>query len=96
VDVYVDVPRQGVRRIRRRSPLQTKKGTEAYERELIEAASPEGLLVDLSAKLGLDLSRLDLDAPLDDLHAPGVQGIIEQLSGRLPNCASVSFVHAAS
>jgi long-chain alkane monooxygenase len=52
------------------------------ERELIEAASPEGLLVDLSAKLGLDLSRLDLDAPLDDLHAPGVQGIIEQLRAR--------------
>jgi hypothetical protein len=38
VDVYVDVPTQGVRRIRRRSPLQTKKGAEAYERELIEAA----------------------------------------------------------
>jgi integrase len=38
VDVYVDVPQQGVRRIRRRSPIQTRKGTEAYERELIEAA----------------------------------------------------------
>jgi len=38
VDVYVDVPSQGVRRIRRRSPIQTRKGSEAYERELIEAA----------------------------------------------------------
>lgn len=38
VDVYVDVPQQGVRRIRRRSPIQTKKGAEAYERELLEAA----------------------------------------------------------
>jgi integrase len=38
VDVYVDVPQDGLRRIRRRSPLQTKKGAEAYERELIEAA----------------------------------------------------------
>jgi integrase len=38
VDVYVDVPQVGVRRIRRRSPIQTKKGTEAYERQLIEAA----------------------------------------------------------
>jgi integrase len=37
-DVYVDVPSQGVRRIRRRSPIQTRKGAEAYERELIEAA----------------------------------------------------------
>lgn len=38
VDVYVDVPSQGVRRIRRRSPIQTRKGSEVYERELIEAA----------------------------------------------------------
>lgn len=38
VDVYVDVPSQGVRRIRRRSPIQTRKGSESYERELIEAA----------------------------------------------------------
>jgi hypothetical protein len=38
VDVYVNVPSQGVRRIRRRSPIQTRKGAEAYERELIEAA----------------------------------------------------------
>jgi alkanesulfonate monooxygenase SsuD/methylene tetrahydromethanopterin reductase-like flavin-dependent oxidoreductase (luciferase family) len=49
------------------------------ERELIDSASPEGLLVDLSAKLGLDLGRLDLDAALDDLDVPGVQGIVEQL-----------------
>ena len=38
VDVYVDVPSQGVRRIRRRSPIQTRRGAEAYERELIEVA----------------------------------------------------------
>lgn len=38
VDVYVEVPGQGVRRIRRQSPVQTKKGTEAYERQLVEAA----------------------------------------------------------
>src|SRR6266849_10919645 len=38
VDVYVDVPSQGVRRLRRRSPIQTRKGAVAYERELIEAA----------------------------------------------------------
>jgi integrase len=37
-DVYVDVPSQGVRRIRRRSPIQTRKGAETFERELIEAA----------------------------------------------------------
>ena len=38
VDVYVEVPSQGVRRIRRRSPVQTKRGAEAYERQLVEAA----------------------------------------------------------
>jgi integrase len=38
VDVYVDVPQRGIRRIRRRSPLQTKRGAELYERELVEAA----------------------------------------------------------
>jgi integrase len=38
VDVYVNIPGQEPRRIRRRSPVQTKKGTEAYERQLIEAA----------------------------------------------------------
>jgi FMN-dependent oxidoreductase (nitrilotriacetate monooxygenase family) len=49
------------------------------ERELFKAASPEGLLVDLSAKLGLDLGTVDLDATLDELDVPGVRGIIEQL-----------------
>lgn len=38
VDVRVNVPGQGRRRIRRRSPVQTKKGAEAYERQLVEAA----------------------------------------------------------
>lgn len=38
VDVYVTVPGEGTRRIRRRSPVQTKKATEAYERQLLEDA----------------------------------------------------------
>lgn len=38
MDVWVDVPAEGRRRIRRRSPIQTKKGAEAYERQLLEVA----------------------------------------------------------
>ncbi len=51
------------------------------ERELIESASHEGLLVDLSGKLGVDLGGLAVDATLDELDAPGVRGIIAQLRG---------------
>ncbi|MEM9494190.1 MAG: site-specific integrase, partial [Myxococcota bacterium] len=38
VDVGVNVPGKGRQRIRRRSPVQTKKGAVAYERVLIEDA----------------------------------------------------------
>lgn len=36
VDVWVNLPGQGRRRLRRQSPIQTKKATEAYERKLLE------------------------------------------------------------
>lgn len=51
VDVRVDVPGRGRRRIRRRSPVQTRKGTEAYERQLVEAA--------LSTSTRCDARRFD-------------------------------------
>jgi long-chain alkane monooxygenase len=51
------------------------------EQELIESASREGLLIDLSGKLGLDLGGLSLDVTLDELDVPGVRGIITQLKG---------------
>jgi integrase len=38
VDVYVNLPGRKPRRIRKRSPIQTKKAALAYERELLEAA----------------------------------------------------------
>ena len=38
VDVIVNVPGEGPRRIRRKSPVQTRKGAQAYERQLVEAA----------------------------------------------------------
>jgi FMN-dependent oxidoreductase (nitrilotriacetate monooxygenase family) len=49
------------------------------ERELLSWASAEGLLVDLSAKLDVDLAGVNLDAPLADLDVPGVRGIVETL-----------------
>jgi integrase len=38
VDAWIDVPGRGRERIRKRSPIQTKKGTEQYEVDLIAAA----------------------------------------------------------
>jgi len=37
IDVYVRLPGRKPRRIRRRSPVQTKKGAAAYERQILEA-----------------------------------------------------------
>lgn len=46
VDVWVDIPGQGKRRIRKRSRVQSKRGAEAHERDLIvetlAAAAAEG------------------------------------------------------
>jgi len=36
VDVRIDVPGEGRQRFRKRSPFQTKKGTEKFEREFVE------------------------------------------------------------
>ncbi len=38
VDLWIDVPGQGRQRLRKKSPVQTKKGAEQYERELAESA----------------------------------------------------------
>jgi integrase len=36
VDTWIDVPGEGRQRLRKRSPIQTKKGTEDYEKILVE------------------------------------------------------------
>lgn len=37
MDTWVDIPGEGRRRIRRRSPIQTRRGAEEYERRLLES-----------------------------------------------------------
>lgn len=49
------------------------------EAELLEWVSVEGLLADLSGKLGVDLGDVELDKPLAELRVPGVQGIVDTL-----------------
>jgi FMN-dependent oxidoreductase (nitrilotriacetate monooxygenase family) len=53
------------------------------ESELLEWVSIEGVLADLSGKLGVDLSAIDLDRPVGELRVDGVQGIIDGLRERL-------------
>ena len=38
VDTWLNVPGEGRRRLRRQSPVQTRRGAELYERQLVEAA----------------------------------------------------------
>src|SRR5688572_836043 len=42
VDLWVDVPGQGRERLRKKSPVQTKKGAEQYERDLVESVLSSG------------------------------------------------------
>lgn len=42
VDVWVDVPGKGRKRLRKKSPIQTKKGAQQYEQELVESALSSG------------------------------------------------------
>jgi len=49
------------------------------EAELIDWVSVEGVLADLSGKLGVDLGDVDLDQPVSQLRVPGVQGIVDTL-----------------
>jgi len=52
------------------------------EAELLEWVSIEGVLADLSGKLGVDLAGIDLDRPLGELRVSGVQGIIDAVRER--------------
>jgi FMN-dependent oxidoreductase (nitrilotriacetate monooxygenase family) len=62
----------------------TEAAARCREADLIEWVSVEGVIADLSAKLGVDLGDVDLDQPLAELRVPGVQGIVDALrdSGR--------------
>jgi len=55
------------------------------EAELLAQVSVEGVLADLSGKLGIDLGAIDLDRPIRDVRVEGVQGIIDSLKASDPD-----------
>jgi long-chain alkane monooxygenase len=62
----------------------TEEEARRREEELLEWVSIEGVLADLSGKLGVDLGQVDLDRPVGDLTVAGVQGIIDSLRASDP------------
>ncbi len=63
----------------------TEEEARRREGELLEWVSLEGVLADLSGKLGIDLAGIELDRPLGDLQVAGVQGIVESLRASRPD-----------
>ena len=59
---------------------ETEDAARAKERALIEAVPPLGGLTQLSTHLGYDLSRVPLDATLEDFAAENGQGLLQMLS----------------
>jgi long-chain alkane monooxygenase len=62
----------------------TEEEARRREAELLEWVSIEGVLADLSGKLGVDLAQVDLDRPVGELAVAGVQGIIDSLRASDP------------
>lgn len=63
----------------------TEREAREREAELLGQVSVEGVLADLSGKLGIDLGGIDLDAPIRDVRVEGVQGIIDSLKASDPD-----------
>ncbi|MGE0683045.1 MAG: LLM class flavin-dependent oxidoreductase [Candidatus Binatia bacterium] len=59
---------------------ETEDAAKAKERALIEAVPPLGGLTQLSTHIGYDLSRVPLDATLEDFEAENGQGLLQMLS----------------
>ena len=59
-------------------PIVGRTAQEAAEKErmVLERVPLEASLTLLSAHLGLDLSTFDLDAPVQEMEIPGIQGIL--------------------
>ncbi len=62
----------------------TEEEARRREAELLAQVSVEGVLADLSGKLGIDLGAVDLDAPIRDVRVDGVQGIVDSLKASDP------------
>ncbi len=64
-------------------------GTEAEalakQREIDEFASDEGYAAHMAGNLGIDLSAIDLDAPVGDLAEANVQGVVRGLIESAPD-----------
>lgn len=65
----------------------TEEEARRREDELLEWVSIDGVLADLSGKLGVDLGAIDLDRPVADLQVAGVQGIVDSLRASDPQGA---------
>jgi FMN-dependent oxidoreductase (nitrilotriacetate monooxygenase family) len=59
---------------------ETEDAAKAKEQALIEAVPPLGGLTQLSTHIGYDLSRVPLDATLEDFEAENGQGLLQMLS----------------
>ena len=59
---------------------ETEDAARAKERALIEAVPPLGGLTQLSTHIGYDLSRVPLDATLEDFETENGQGLLQMLS----------------
>jgi long-chain alkane monooxygenase len=68
------------------SPIVGGTEAEAKEKEeaYLEQLSVEAGLVHMSGNVGVDLSSIDPDRPLEELHSEGVQGIIKSLLDSAP------------
>lgn len=59
---------------------ETEDAAKAKERALIEAVPPLGGITQLSTHIGYDLSRIPLDATLEEFEAENGQGLLQMLS----------------
>lgn len=59
---------------------ETEDAAKAKERALIEAVPPLGGITQLSTHIGYDLSRVPLDATLEEFAAENGQGLLQMLS----------------
>jgi len=60
----------------------TEEEARSREAELLDWVSFDGVLADLSGKIGIDLSGIDLETPVGELAVAGVQGIVDGLKER--------------
>jgi long-chain alkane monooxygenase len=55
------------------------------QREIDERASDEGYAAHMAGNLGVDLSAIDLDAPIGELRSANVQGVVKNLIEAAPD-----------